>query len=174
MIDKTLKRVRNYDLIPRFEKKMVHIKELEKVLMKSLDFGFLFASKIFDINDAIKAFYQFLGMKKNILGNIFNLGFLEALKKLEIKKNVFEKESMVFNKDSEVISKVYSHLKGLQDQKFPSIPKFIEIIKLTLNDLKQIKPRLGLEFLSKSHYFLKIKILYMPKNLADLSNLCII
>jgi hypothetical protein len=154
MIDRTLKRVRNYDLIKtQKSKESIHVFELEKVLMSSLHFGFLFASKIFDINDSIKAFYQFLGLKKNLIIKIFDLDFISAIQLIKTQKNVFQGDSVVYNEESLKIDQIFKYLGELQNTNFKSIPEFITTVKQTISNLQNIPIQEGFEFMSKSFLF---------------------
>ena len=150
LLDRTLKRVRNYDLArPARPLERVHVAELEQVLVKSLDFGFLFASKVFDINDSVKAFYQFLGLKKDLLMRLFQLDFLSGVKLLQSKHKIIRKESPVYNEDSSVIDRILGHLGSLQKTDSGSIPQFIESVEQTIRNLLDEPVREGLGFLSK-------------------------
>jgi hypothetical protein len=151
IIDRTQKKVRNYELVKSNQKaEMIHISKLENVLLNSLNFGFLFASKIFDINDSIKEFYQLLGLKKDLLSKMFNIGLTPAIKLLNEYQNVWNKESVIYNEHSQSIDHIFQILKKFQSQDFKSIPEFISFTEQTITNLKNIPIVEGLEFLSKS------------------------
>jgi hypothetical protein len=152
-IDRVLRLIRAQNS-PRTMKESpetIPIKELEGVLINSLEYGFLFASKIFEVNDSVKAFYQFLGMKKVILNKLFKMSFLKGLKFLLSQKDVFEKKSIIFDPENQRLNEIFSYLKDLQKPQFQSIPHFINTVKGVLEELRKISPTKGLDFLGKTY-----------------------
>lgn len=144
-VDRLLRLIRSRKSEP------VHVVEFERVLVRSLDFGCLFASKVFEVNDTIKAFYQVSGMKKAIFSNLFQMDFVKGSKFLLTQRDLFEKPALVFNQESRQLDRVYSHLRRLRLPRFEDIPHFVGSVQQALSDLKKIPVSPDLPFLGLLH-----------------------